>query len=136
MTKELALAIMPAAGWLLWALGGTGYKWARRFVLPILLGVLALLLEVSWFRVVLTVILSIGALCLPYGSKSPIWQRILTGLTFSVCLLPLKLSFLVLIPSAVFGLTYWLSLRFNWFTWKIAEGLTGLSWALTAVFLM
>ena len=135
MTREWAYIIMFCGGALLFAIGGTGFKWVRRYLLPILLGVVALLSHVSILSAIGTCVLSSVAFHLPYGSNSPIWLRGLTAIAFGACLLPFQLSPLCFIPTLAFIALYWLSRKFNWFTWKWTELLTGAIWGITAVLL-
>lgn len=134
--KEYAFIIVPAVAWVLFALGGTGFKWARRFVLPLFLGVAGAILGLSVLKAILLVLVLIVALCLPYGSNSPIFVRILTISAYSAAFLVVKVSPFCLIPALTFGLLYWLSLKYNWLTWKIVEGSAGLSMGITLLLLV
>lgn len=133
MSKEMAYIVMFCGGALLFAIGGTLWKPARRFILPILMGIVALLSGVFVLNVIGAVILSMVAFSMPYGSNTAIPIRAITAFAMGLCLLPLKLSFIVIIVPVVFQLGMWLSWRFNWLTWKWVELFTGAIWGLTAV---
>lgn len=127
---------MFCGGAFLFAIGGTFWKPARRYLLPVLLGVVAYLSHVSIVNVILSMFLSAVAFSLPYGNNtSPIF-RIITALAMGFCLLVIKMSPLVLIVPAVFLIGMALSNKFNWFTWKWTELLTGAVWGVVAVLLM
>jgi hypothetical protein len=119
----------------LFAIGGTGFKWARRFVMPVVLGIGAYLLGIHLVSCIISTLLTIGAMHFPYGSNSPVWQRALTAFSFAVCLAPLAFVFspfgigidvlFTLITPIVFGFLYWVSLKWSFLTWKLVELATG-----------
>jgi len=131
MTKEVLIIGVPAVSWVLFSLGGIGPKWIRRFFLSCFLGGIALLTGFIWWKVALFTLSLMVVLCLPYGNNTPILGRGVVILCYGLAFLPLKLTPIVLIPPITFGLFYWLSLKYNWLSWKIVEGLVGLSLGIT-----
>lgn len=124
MNQEYVIIGLVCLGALLFSLGGTINKALRRFLLPLILASGGLLLGLAWWRCLIALPLMIGALCLGYGENHPLWKKALTILALGACLLPLASganALLTLIIPAVFGTNYWLSRRFNWYSWKLVE---------------
>jgi len=136
VTKELAYIVMFCGGAFLFAIGGTFWKPARRFILPVLLGVVAYLSHISIVSAILATILSMVAFSMPYGDNTPILLKVFTAVAMGACLLPLQLNPIVAVVPAVFLIGMILSNKFNWFTWKWVELLTGAIWGVVAVILM
>ena len=61
MNKELLQIIAMTSGGLLGALGGYRWKWMRRYLLPVVLGLVALLGGFAWWRCLIMSGLLIGA---------------------------------------------------------------------------
>jgi len=91
---ELLIILAMTVGGSLFALGGYKFKWLRRFLLPVILGGIALMAGFEVWRCIVYVVLLIGAMHLPYGEKTP-WP--IKALVFTA----------FIIPSLVFGWTYW-----------------------------
>ena len=112
------------AGGILGAIGGTGFKFARRFILPLVLGVLAMLAGFSALKCSIMTLGLIIAFLLPYGSKTPYWGKFLVGCAFVAPTLALGLTYWQIITPIVFIIVFKLS---NWkytsgiFRWKICE---------------
>lgn len=127
MKEWLMIASMGLSG-TLFAIGGTGFKPARRFILPFILGLIAFLGGVLWWKCLIVWGGLTGAFCLPYGSKTPYWLKFLVGITFILPTLALGFTIWQIITPIAFILMFFLS---NWkntaneFTWKIVEFLTG-----------
>ena len=93
----LKLAVLIVSSFLFW-LGGYSWLPARRFIMPAILTVLALVLTQSWWC--LSMLSCMGIFCLGYGEKSPLrhifgngWGRGVWGLLAAICLsLPLFLT--------------------------------------------
>lgn len=122
------MIIAMTGGGLLFALGGTGLKWLRRFVLPVLLGVVALLVGVIWWKAILMTIGFIGAFHLPYGQKTPYWLKFLAGCAFVLPTAILGFSHWQIITPIAFIIMFKLSntkFTANIFFWKAVEFLTG-----------
>ena len=101
MSELLMIAIMSISG-ILFSLGGTeipyfktGFKWLRRFVLPIFLALGCVLSGVSWWQASIYALLLCASLHMGYGSSSPYWKKFLIFVSYSGV-------------SAVIGLSWWL----------------------------
>ena len=123
MIELLMIAAMGLGG-ILGAIGGTGFKWARRYVLPASLGIIAYKAGFKLWRCIgLAVGLSV-AFCLPYGDRTPWAIKCLVACSYAAPTLFLGISpWQIITPAAFLGL-FWLS---NWqptagmFSWKICE---------------
>lgn len=74
--SEPSMIVLLTLGPLLWMIGGTFWKPARRFVWPVI-AVITLIGYNSWWVVLGVVGTMIGANCLPYGDKTPWWLKVL-----------------------------------------------------------
>jgi hypothetical protein len=125
--KELLMIASMGSGGILGALGGYKWKWLRRFILPFILGVLALFGGVLWWKCLILWLGFTIAFCLPYGQKTPYWLKFLTGCAFVAPTAILGFSWWQVITPAVFiGMfrlsnTKWAG---NTFVWKIVEFIT------------
>lgn len=124
MNKEMLAIVCMGSGVTLFALGGTGFKWARRFLLPAILAGMALLSGFSWQSCLGYGLAQAITLCLPYGERTPYWLKAVVFISYSL-------------PSIFFGFTFWqiflvagcfgLFVLSNWdksassFPWKICE---------------
>ena len=125
---ELWMIVCMLLGGGLFALGGTGFKWARRFVLPALLAIIAAINGFAWLTCVGYAITQSVTFCLPYGERTPYPVKFLVFCSYAL-------------PSLFFGFTWWqpilalgcflLFVLSNWkptaqtFLWKIVEFLFG-----------
>ena len=126
--KEFLMIGCMGAGAILFPLGGTGFKWARRFVLPAILGFMALLAGFAWWSCAVYAVAQAITLCLPYGERTPYTVKALVYISYAL-------------PSFLFGFTIWqvllsvgcflLFVLSNWdkttrsFRWKVCEGSFG-----------
>lgn len=124
MSKEIIMIVCMGSGVILFALGGTGFKWARRFLLPAILAGMALLNGFALWACVGYAVTQSVTLCLPYGSRTPYALKAVVFISYAL-------------PSFFFGFTIWqiflatgcfgLFVFSNWdksassFPWKIAE---------------
>lgn len=125
---EWQMIIAMALGGILFAVGGTGFKPARRFILPFLLGGLCLWNGFVWWKCLIVWLGFTGAFHLPYGSKTPYWAKFLAGCAFVAPTIALGFSWWQIITPLLFILMFWLSnlkLTEKVFKWKIVEFLTG-----------
>jgi len=130
MNSEMSMIVCMGSGVILFALGGTGYKWMRRFVLPAILALMCLIQGFGWQVCLGYACLQSLTLCLPYGSRTPYWVKALVFISYAL-------------PSMLLGFTIWqiflaigcfgLFVLSNWdksaesFPWKICEaGMGGL----------
>jgi len=129
--SEPSMIVLLTLGPMLWMIGGTFWKPARRFVWPVIAGI-TLVGLVSWWVWAGVVATMIGTACLPYGERTPWWLK---NMVFA------SLGAHVIWLDPIFGL-WWalgmgiigsclmlLSKRFNRFTWKVVESIFGLSQA-------
>lgn len=129
----LQIACMGLGG-VLFAAGGTGFKWMRRFLLPVLLAGIALISGVPAWSCLGLAFGLIVVLCLPYGSGTPYWLKLLVFMAYPL-------------PSLFIGFTWWQPIcaivcfgcfcLSNWkptaetFFWKCVEFILGLMIGLT-----
>lgn len=127
MNKEYLMIAAMGAGGILGAIGGTGYKWARRYILPAVLGGLALWSGVIWWKALILFVGFMLSSCLPYGERTPYWLKFLAGCAFVAPTLILGFSWWQIITPCAFIAMFALS---NWkptskvFFWKAVEFLT------------
>ena len=113
----------------LFAVGGTGFKWVRRYVLPGLLALGLILLGGLWWKVLIACGALCGALHLGYGESKTYWYKFLVGCAYVVPSLLLGFSLWAILTPILFVGLFKLS---NWewtagdFTWKICEFIFGL----------
>lgn len=123
MTEWLMIAAMGASG-ILGAIGGTGFKWARRYILPISLGIIAWKAGFKLWRCILLAVGLSVAFCLPYG-ESTVWAiKVAVAASYALPTLILGVSAWQLITPAMFLLLFWLSntpATAAMFPWKICE---------------
>ena len=94
MNKEFLQLIMVCLSPLLFSLGGFRWKWLRRYILPLLLGICLIIGSIPLIKAAGCVILLGVALCLPYGERTPYWAKL--GV---FCLYGL--------PSLIVGFSWW-----------------------------
>ena len=128
MNKEIVSIICMGSGVILFALGGTGFKWARRFLLPAVLSGMALLSGFAWQACLGYAFAQSVTLSLPYGERTPYWLKAVVFASYAL-------------PSLFFGFTIWqiflaigcfglfvlsnLDKTAKSFPWKIAESAYG-----------
>ena len=94
MDKEMLMIVAMGLGGIMFAVGGTGFKWVRRWVLPIALGILAKIGGKSWQKCLAFTTSLIVTLHLPYGEKT---SYIIKFLVFSA----------IFGSTCFLGWTYW-----------------------------
>lgn len=135
MNKEIWLCIMPALGWLLFALGGTqisdkieGQKWIRRFLLPFICGVCLFIAHFAWFQALGVAILACIALHQGYGSKTPWSWRLLVFAGYGLISGPVGISWWNFLTAVGCIILYILSntkITSKIVVWKVCEGSFG-----------
>ena len=124
MNPEYLMIIAMGGGGILGALGGTGFKYLRRFVLPVLLGTVAILAGCIWWKALLMTLGFVGAFSLPYGERTPYWLKFIVGCAFVLPTAILGFSAWQIITPIAFIAMFALS---NWkptakiFFWKVVE---------------
>ena len=102
---------------ILYTIGGNGYKWVRRYGIPIILGVATANLWVA--------LIAFSALIQPYGDDEKWWVNLATAIFHGCISLPIALTIwnpiTVLVVMAVM---YPLSKRVPWFALEILMGVT------------
>jgi hypothetical protein len=128
MVNEWMQILVMASCGALFAIGGTGWKPARRYGIPVLLLVIALISGVLWWKSVLMALSLVIALSLGYGDKTAYWLKAIVFATYGLSFLWIGWSlWVVLTPVLCFSL-FCLS---NWkitskdFFWKACEFIYG-----------
>jgi len=127
MTEWLAILAM-GGGAVLFAIGGTGWKPARRFLLPILLGFIVSISGFLWWQAIIYAFGLCIALHLGYGERTPYWLKALVFFGYSVPSLVLGLTIWQIITPAVLFILFVLSNRrltakeVPWKTWEAFAG--------------
>lgn len=125
---EWLMIVAMGAGGVLFAAGGTGFKWARRFVLPVVLTVVAGVSGIIWWKCALYWVAQTGTLHLGYGEKLPYWRKALTFVAYVIPTLILGFSWWQLItPILMLGLFKLSNMKWssNIFVWKVCEFIYG-----------
>ena len=125
---ELLQIIAMTISGLLFSLGGLKFKYLRRFIFPILLGIVALLAGFIWWKCLILCLGLIGAFCLPYGERTPYWGKFLVGCAFVFPTVILGFSWWQIITPICFIVMFKLSntkFTSNIFFWKAVEFITG-----------
>lgn len=126
--NEWMMILEMALGGTLFAIGGTGFKWARRFVLPVALGLIAFFSDIEWWRDLGMTIGLIVAFHLPYGERTPYWGKAITAMCFTLPTLFFGFSLWQIFTPLAFLSMFWLSNNRYFsrlFPWKCVEFLTG-----------
>ena len=127
--QEIIMILMMTLGVLLFTLGGYKWKWMRRYLMPVLFGILIYFYGgMELWRIILSMGILIGVMTLPYGDSTPWILKFLVGCSYTL-------------PALVFGFSVWvivtpiffitLFIMSNWsltdkqFPWKVCEGLMG-----------
>ena len=127
MTELLMIAGMTLSV-LLFSLGGTGFKWMRRFLMPSLMGIILILMGVNIYLSITSCVALMIVMCLGYGDSTPWWLKCIVALSYAIPSLIIGFSWWAFILPPAFLAMFFLS---NWtptqtsFTWKIVEGATG-----------
>ena len=137
--KELLQIISMTISGLLFSLGELKYKWLRRYLLPVCLGILALIGGNPWHYTLAMTLCLIGALCLPYGERTsyPLKTLVFMAIFGSTAWLGFSYWQIIspLIVLALFKLSNWKPTA-NIFFWKAVEFITGGLLGITVASLM
>ena len=120
MNQELLILVLPMAGYACWWAGGRGLtpfgKGWRRFLWPILCGLMGLFCGQLPISMAVGVLAMMGAHSLGYGETAPMWKRLVAVVALGACLLP-------------FGVTWpWACLVSGWFAVSYAFSLVNNNW--------
>lgn len=126
MNEWVIIALLTISG-ALFAIGGTGLKWSRRYILPVVIGALIAHSVPLWANLGYVLTLS-AVLHLGYGERAKWWYRLLIFCGYSL-------------PCLFFGWSWWIVLTpilcYLWFVlsnfkptermfpWKIVEFIYG-----------
>ena len=128
MNKEMLMIIAMGTGGICFSLGGTGFKWVRRFLLPAILAILTILGGILWWKALAMGGCLIAALCLPYGKKTPYPVKFLVMCSYFASTLWLGFSYWQAIGLAIAIILFKLS-NTKWTQnivfWKAWEFITG-----------
>jgi hypothetical protein len=127
MNEWLMIAAM-ATGGICFSIGGTGFRWVRFAIMPVLLGLICWKAGIAWQRDLGFVIPAAIDLTLGYGEKVPYWRKCLVFAGYGLSVLILGFTWWVFLVGPLCLLLFFLS---NWkptsstFVWKICEFLFG-----------
>jgi hypothetical protein len=128
MNKEFLMIASMAVGGLGFSIGGTGPKWVRRYVMPLLLGVICFFAGLVWWRCLGMALSLSPVLHLGYGEKISYWRKALIFASYSLTTLWLGLSVWQILLPCLALLLFLLSNQ-KWssstFVWKICEFIIG-----------
>jgi hypothetical protein len=134
MSELLMIIIMSVSG-ALFALGGTeipyfktGFKWLRRFVLPLFLALGCVLSGVSWWQASIYALLLCASLHMGYGERASYLKKFLIFVSYSGVSAVIGLSWWLVITPVVlillFAASNWKPMASSIF-WKAAEFVMG-----------
>ena len=125
---ELQIGVLLVSGVVCWMLGGSGFKFVRRFLWPVLCAGLLWWAGTHLLESLLTGLGLIIACSLHYGDRTPWPVKVVVFLALPMPALVVNLwvwPFCVLFGVLITGIA-WLSHRYNFFTHKIFEAHAGL----------
>ena len=122
LTEPLIIGILGSGG-ILWAIGGTGFKWARRFLLPVLYATVVFASGGSLLTCIWIGAATVAVNVLPYGDRTPPLIRWLVILLHNAPCLAINLMAwpVVLVASALSIGLFQATRKFNFITHKIWE---------------
>ena len=121
---EWILIAMVTLTTLLFAVGGTGFKWARRYVLPMVVLVALWLSGAVWWKFVGVGACLCGAMHLGYGDSTPWWLKTLVICSYFASTLWLGFSWTQIICPAILMGLFVVSQKgkLTWKLWELAAG--------------
>ena len=135
MNEYLMIVIMAYCG-IMFAVGGTCWKPARRYGIPLFLAIIAYYSHVSWWQCLGMAISLIVALSSGYGSGSAYIKKALVFLSYGLSFLWLGWSlWVVLMPVmclSIFALSNWKYTTSDFF-WKGCEFMYGVLIGITFI---
>lgn len=133
MKEWIAIGLMSTGG-ICFAVGGTGYKWVRRFVMPITMAILCLTSGIAWWKCLCFTLSAIGAFTLGYGESLPYWRKALTFSAYSIVTLWIGFTWWQIIMPLLCLSAFKLSnikRTSSTFEWKICEFIIGVLFGIT-----
>lgn len=123
MDKEMLMILAMGAGGILGCLGGFRWKWMRRFLLPVIFALIAI---IGGFEIGKASLMALGlivAYSLPYGEKTPYILKVGIAICHILPFLAIGFSlWMIAYPIVFMGLFYSSNkLPFKEFSWKIIE---------------
>jgi len=132
--NETYMIISMVGSVLLFTIGGTGWKPARRYGIPLLFLAISLITGVLWWKASLMALSLIVALSMGYGEGSPYWKKAITFSLYGLSFLWIGFSWWIIITPCLCLLLFWLSNNKNAadiFNWKFVEGIYGILLGIT-----
>lgn len=121
------IAAMSTGG-ICFAIGGTGFKFVRRFIMPFLLGLLCYFAGIALWRDIAFAATASGILCLGYGEKTPYWEKATIFMGYGLTTLWVGFTWWLILIGPLCLLLFCLSnskFTSSTFVWKICEFLFG-----------
>lgn len=134
--NELMMIISMTGSLLLFLIGGTWWKPARRYGIPVLFITIGILSGVMWWKALAMALTICVALSAGYGENSPYWKKALVFSGYGISFLWIGWSAWIIITPFLCLLMFWLSNNkktSTTFAWKIVEGIMGLLLAITFI---
>ena len=128
MNSEYLMIISMGLGGIMFAIGGTGFKWLRRFLLPVCLGIIAIIGGNQWYYSLAMTLCLMLSLSLPYGERTSYALKTLVFMAIFGSTLWLGFSYWQIISVVVaLGLFKLSNMKWtaNIIAWKIWEFITG-----------
>ncbi len=121
--QEMLMIVAMGIGGILGTLGGFHWKWLRRYLLPVIFTIIAIL---GGFEIGKALLMGLGliiAYSLPYGERIPYPLKVGVSICHILPFLAIGFSFWMILYPFVFMGLFWLSnkLPLKEFSWKICE---------------
>lgn len=134
MTEPIIIGLL-ATGGIFWAVGGTGLKWVRRFLWPVVVGCVLLFSGIAWQVSLGCATAVLVSTLLPYGDSTPLPVKWLVILAHNLPCLVINLwVFPVALVATVLSIgLFQATKKWNFVTHKIWEFSAGVIQAGTLV---
>ncbi len=127
MNEWLMIAAM-ATGGICFSIGGTGFRFVRFAIMPLLLGIICYYAGIALWRDICFALTAGVILSLGYGEKIPYWRKTLVFFGYGLSTLWLGFTWWIIIVGPLCLLIFRLSNSKTFgstFVWKICEFLFG-----------
>jgi hypothetical protein len=124
MNREWLMILAMTSSATLGAIGGTGLKWARRFLLPGVLALVCIWAGLNTIRSLAMAVCMVVGFSLPYGERTPYWVKFLVACTWVASALWIGFTPWMVVAPVTFVGMFWLSnypRTARFFPWKIVE---------------